>query len=232
MRHRFAVVFLSIVCAAVVLTTNLASAGAAGETRYARTGPTATSQTTAITLAAARSEVTLLSRPLLTGRVTPPPGEAVEIWQKVFNEPWKLMWPVRTASDGTFLTKPMVTINTAYQARLPGAPSTTSNVVKIGTWLGLGMSHVDGSQFRVGAQAGSLSFLLNGRFALIQKLRSGRWDTLRRVTFRQASSPAYWTVTFRLSLPRGTNRLRAFLPRSQVASAYLPTASKAVIVKR
>src|SRR5688500_4938885 len=102
-RHRFAVVFLSIVCAAVALTTNLASAGAADETRYAGTGPTATSQATAITLAAARSEVTLGSSPLLTGRVIPPQGGVVEIWHKLFNEPWKLMRPVRTASDGTFL---------------------------------------------------------------------------------------------------------------------------------
>jgi len=240
MRHRFTVVFLIIVCAVVALTMHLASAGTAGETRFARTFPTATSQTTAVTLASSQSAVGLMDPVVLTGRVIPAQrGVTVELWSKMFNAAWRYTGARATASDGTFEIKSKVYIKTAFQARLPQASSTTSNVVTVNTRPTLGISPnfsgVDHSLFRVGAQVGTLSFSLSGKFALVQRaIGAGRWVTLRRVTLRREAFPTQYATRplFRLKLPRGPSYLRAFLPRSQLAPAYLPTASRGIHVKR
>lgn len=239
MRHRFTAVFLGVACAMVALTTHLASAGAGGEASYAGALPTATSQTTAVTLASSQSAVGLMDPVVLTGRVIPAQrGVTVELWSKMFNAAWRNTGARATASDGTFEIKSAVYIKTAYQARLPEASSTTSNVVTVNTRPALGISPnysgVDHSLFLVGAQVGTMSFSLSGKFALVQRaIGSGRWVTLRRVTLRRQAYPTQYQATrFRLKLPRGASYLRAFLPRSQVAPAYLPTASKGIHVKR
>jgi propanediol dehydratase small subunit len=108
MRHRFTVVFLVVVCAVDALATHLASAGTAGETRCARTSPTAASQTTAVSLASGKSAVDCMDRAVLTGKLTPAQlGVQFEVWMKRFDRPaFENVGRSETRNDGSFRLRP------------------------------------------------------------------------------------------------------------------------------
>jgi hypothetical protein len=63
-------------------------------------------------------------------------------------------------------------------------------------------------------------------FVLIQRRSGGRWATVGRVTLRH--EPRRFSVT----LPRGSSRVRAFLPRSQAGAGYAPGFSSTVAVRK
>lgn len=236
MRHRFTVVFLIIVCAVVALTPLLASAGTAGETRYARTGPTTTSQTTAVTLASGKSVVACYEeRAVLTGKVTPAQGRVrYEIWVKGFAQPaFKNFSPpegLETRNDGSFMLSPGMCGKTAYQIRVPTQTGDVvrSNVVTVNSRAYMRISRTDDGSKRL-FQVQATGINLGGRFVLIQRATgSGRWVTLRRATLRGRVG-AFMTARFSLSLRYG--HVRAVLPRAQAAPGFLRSVSPTVAVK-
>jgi hypothetical protein len=234
MRWRLTVVFLLGVCGTLAVT-HLASARTAGEARYDGTFPTATSQTTAVTLASSRSAADFGGPVVLSGQVFPAQGGvAVELWGKFFNTAWRLLTTTTTTSNGTFTLTPKTFIKTIYQARLPQAPPAASKVVTVNARAWMRMNRDESGRYYVPVQ--TANFNLSGRFVLIQRsMGSGRWVTLRRATLRRmhrSSTSQFRTTPFSLSLPGGRSHLRAYLPRAQAAPAYLPSVSRTLTVTR
>lgn len=65
-----------------------------------------------------------------------------------------------------------------------------------------------------------------GRYLFIQRRVRGRWVRLARVTVSRDPR------RFNVRLPRGTSRVRAYLPRAQAGPGYVAGVSAVVIVRR
>ncbi len=251
MRRRFIFVFLLGVCGALAVTTS--SAGTASAARDIGTVPAVLSPTTAVTLASVKDKSRYkglgVTSWILTGRVTPAQAVPIEIWFKRFDQTaFSLASTGATTADGSFSTKSIgVGIKTAFQLRVPATPETsnivTSNVVTLNssptvTITGSaerGTGSTKRGRFAVVvATAGYKEFDLSGKFVLVQRATSlGRWVTLRRVTLRRppgAQSFGVVSASFSLSLPQGLSKMRAHLPATQAAPAYLASTSPTIIV--
>ena len=65
-----------------------------------------------------------------------------------------------------------------------------------------------------------------GRFVLIQRRVSKRWHEVGRVVVSKTPRG------FNIALPKGTSRLRAYLPRSQAGAGYVAGVSTPIVVTR
>jgi hypothetical protein len=180
-----------------------------------------------LTLAAAPLSVTYGGTTALSGKVSAQrAGEDVDIQaQDCGTTAFKRLASVPTTTAGAYTYAAKPTKNTTYRARLRGSTSPTLQV-KVAPSLRLRKVRLGRYSFAVTAAD---SFV--GKLVTLQRLRSGRWVSLKRVTLktvRTTTAPTQVSsATLRLRMRAGL-RLRAVLPQAQVGTCYLATKSPTI----
>lgn len=149
-------------------------------------------------------------------------GEAVE----VTITPYRGQSTVRQAvtdADGEFRITHRPTIRTSYTARWRGADSAQEPYAHVTPKLGLRVRNARLGQFTVTMQARPEHA---SRVIWFQRrISSSEWRTVKRIQLR----PGRLSARFTARLPRGTHRVRAFVPQTP---GYLRATSAFVRVSR
>jgi hypothetical protein len=188
----------------------------------APTGTAASTQSEAVTIAAAKRVVVYGARVRISGVVSnQPPDAPVTVFIRRYGE--SSFVPVSnstTDSSGAWSFSFEPTILSELQARSGEA---ASRVVTVRVKPRLTLTRRRGVLF---AQAvGARSF--RGRHVWFQRRsEQGRWRSLRKI--RLDDPPR----RFRVKLPRGVSRVRVSLPRRQAGPGYEPTVSRVLVLRR
>jgi hypothetical protein len=148
-------------------------------------------------------------------------GEAVTVQANECAFPgWRDVQTVATGRRGAWNASADVLTKTTFRAQWKG---TTSRTVGVETRPGVEIEQLTRSRWSVGLFA-LRSFLdQHGRLQRFDR-RTGRWHTVKvfRLTEKvRRGAVGVWTYArFRARVPRGA-RVRAYVPRSQVAPCYL-----------
>jgi hypothetical protein len=130
---------------------------------------------------------------------------------------------VRTQADGEFTTTHRPTIRTSYIARYQGATSVQEPFAFVRPDVTLRVRNARLGRFTVSMRATRAHA---SRVIWFQRRTSASsWRTVKRVRLRGTAMSA----RFRARLPRGTHRVRAFVPQTP---GYLRATSDFVLVRR
>ena len=184
---------------------------------------------TAVTIAAGPQVVVYGANAVLSGNIVPPQGgERVDVLsQRCGASAMTRLTSATTTPTGTWSTTVTPTANTAYQARVRKASSSTVNIQ---VRPRIRLVKVAPRRFRARVFAAE-SFA--GKVAIFQRYAPAlaRWVRVRTVVLAAAGSGVAPTVisgaTFRSGIRRGT-RVRLVLTQPQVGTCYLPGRSNAV----
>jgi hypothetical protein len=177
-----------------------------------------------LTLAASPLSVAYGKTTTLTGRTSSQrAGEDVDVQaQECGTTVFRRVASVATTTAGAFTYVAKPNKNTAYRVRLRGATSPTVQI-KVAPVLRLRKIRLGRYSFAVTAAD---SFV--GKYVVFQRLRSGRWVSLKRVTLktvRTTTAPTQVSsATLRIRM-RARLRIRAVLPQSQAGTCYVATKS-------
>jgi hypothetical protein len=129
---------------------------------------------------------------------------------------------VLTAADGSWrwLAKPR--IRTAYSAQWAGALSAPSVV---GVRPAVSLRRTASGRFATRV-VGARSFAGRG-VQLQRRSPTGRWITIKRVRLNRRSA-----ALIKLTLPRGTSRLRIAMSVNQAGAGYLAGFSRTIVIRR
>jgi hypothetical protein len=180
-----------------------------------------------VTLAAAPLTVTYGSPTMLSGKIsTAQAGETVTIDnQDCGTTAFKRLATASTASTGAYAYSAKPVKNTSYRAKYKNATS-TAVAVKVAPRLAL-------RKLRLGRYVITVTAAdsLVGKWVAFQRLRNGRWVTLKKPvlkTVKAGTAPTQISsVTLRIRMRAGL-RLRAVMPPSQVGTCYVATKSKTI----
>jgi plastocyanin len=158
-------------------------------------------------------------------------GQTVNVFAKPFGQTqFATVGSATTGANGawSFVVKPR--LQTAYEARWrPQGPVVTSpqTTVNVKPQVGLVRRAVAGRVVTFFTKVrGARSFA--GKFVYLQRRNSlGRWVNLKRVTLASTSA-----ATYRVRLPRGRSRVRAFMPAAQAAPGYVAGTSRVLTLTR
>lgn len=168
----------------------------------------------------------------LSGKVVPSTaGVTVDILEQPSGDvAFTKVASVATTSGGVFTLAVTPEIGTSYRAEFQSGTNRVASsvaVVSVRPAVGLVFRSSKGTYARFTVKV-TASTSFGGSYVRIQRKNSlGGWTTLKRVTLGTFSQ-ARFTVT----LPRGTSRIRAFLPVSQAGTGYLSSASGTAILSR
>lgn len=161
-------------------------------------------------------ELVRVSGELTNGR----PNETVELTVTPYRGETRIV-ALRTDSSGDFRWAHRPTIRTGYTARWSGVPSNQEPYAHVRPKVGLRVVDARRGVFRLTmmAQPEHVS-----RVAWFQRrLRNNRWANVKKVQLRARNLSA----RFRVRLPRGTHRVRMFVPQTP---GYLRSTSRFVRV--
>jgi hypothetical protein len=180
-----------------------------------------------ITLAASPLTVTYGGSTTLTGKLsTGRTGETVTIdAQECGSTAFKRLATAQTAAGGAYTYSAKPVKNTTYRSKQRSATSITV-LVKVAPALGLRKIRLGRYSFSVTAAE---SFV--GKTLAFQRLRNGRWVTLKRVTLKTVKAGTAPTQVSSASLRirmRAGLRLRAVMPQAQVGTCYVATKSRTI----
>ena len=180
-----------------------------------------------VTLAAAPLTVTYGSPTMLSGKIsTAQAGQNVTIEnQDCGTTAFKRLATANTTSTGAYSYSAKPVKNTSFRARYKNAASTVVPV-KVAPLLAL-------RKLRLGRYAIAVTAAdsLVGKWVAFQRLRNGRWVTLKRVTLKTVKAGIAPTQVSSASLRirmRAGLRLRAVMPQAQVGTCYVATKSRTI----
>jgi hypothetical protein len=206
---------LTGLAAATTYHYRLVAKSDAGTTR----GGDTTFTTSGVTLTTLARDVVFGGRVRLTGVVpTRRANEQVVVFLQAYGEgSFHSVATVLTAADGTwsYLVQPQVA--TAYQASWRGGMSTP---ITVAVHPRITLTLLRSGRFLTRVTAGH-SFA--HRVVQLQRLRNGRWVTIKRVRLGARSR-----VEFRAALPNGRSTLRVAFSVNQAGAGYLGGASRAL----
>jgi len=185
-----------------------------------------------VTLAVSATVVKYGVPATLTGKTVPSSaGTPVDILAQASDETgYTKVASVATANGGTYTFAVTPPIGTSYRAEfLSGTTRVVSPVVEIAVRpaVGLTLRSFKGAQANFTVKVTS-DMNYAGKYVRVQRKNSlGGWTTLKRATLGTFSS-----ARFSVTLPRGTSRIRTFLPAAQAGAGYVASTSRTIIVSR
>jgi plastocyanin len=188
--------------------------------------------TPAVSLAASAAVVRYGSPTTLSGKVVPnTAGTMVDILEQASGDAtFTKVVSVATTNGGTYTTAVTPEIGTNYRAEFQnGATRVVSPVtmVSVRPAVGLVLRSIKGTHATLTVKVTS-AMNYAGKYVRVQRKNSlGGWTTLKRATLG-----TYSAVRVSVSVPRGTSRLRAFLPATQAGAGYLSSTSRTVTLSR
>jgi plastocyanin len=185
-----------------------------------------------VTLTASATVVKYGTEATLSGKTVPTAaGTMVDILAQATGETaYTKVASVATTNGGAYTVAVTPEIATSYRAEFAnGTTRVVSPVtaISVSPAVGLALRSVKGSHanFTVRVTSG-MSY--EGRYVRVQRKNSfGGWTTLK-----QATLGTFSTARFSVHLPKGTSRIRTFLPSSQAGVGYLSSTSRTIIVSR
>jgi plastocyanin len=185
-----------------------------------------------VTLTASATVVKYGAEATLSGKVVPTAaGTMVDILAQATGETaYTKVASVATTNGGAYTVAVTPEIATSYRAEFAnGTTRVVSPVtaISVSPAVGLVLRSVKGghANFTVRVTSG---MTYEGRYVRVQRMNSlGGWTTLK-----QATLGSFSTARFSVHLPKGTSRIRTFLPSSQAGVGYLSSTSRTIILSR
>jgi hypothetical protein len=183
----------------------------------------ATFTTTGVTLTVLARQVVFGGRVTLSGAIpTHQAGQQVVVFAQPYGGgSFQLRATVLTGPNGTWSYLAAPGIGTVYEASWRNGMSPS---VSVGVHPSIALRQTAKKTFVVRV-AGGRSFA--GRLVQVQRLRNGRWSTIRRARLGSRSR-----AELHLVLPKGRSTLRVALSVNQAGAGFLGGTSRASIVKR
>jgi plastocyanin len=179
----------------------------------------------AVTLGASNPVIIFGQTIFLSGQIsTKEANQRITIWAQPYGQAsFVQLGTVLTATNGFWqLTGVAPRILTTYQARWQGR---VSQNITVAVQPRIKFAKITRGRFGVHVYAATS---YSGHWVYIQRLsRFGQWVAVRKVTLGSNSGRA-----FRLRLPRGISRLRAFMTVNQAGPGYFNGISPTIRVRR